>query len=183
MTEVRDIRTYSFRTSDRLFIDANVWLLIHGPTPTWRNSIRYYTNAYKTWLEKKCQVFLDLVVLSEFVNAYARMEYKHYVRGGDDFKSYRKSPSFADVAKEIAEKSRRIANQCQRCDVTFSQMDLAALFDEFASGDFDFNDQIIANTCHANELVLVTDDADFAGSDLIILTANSNLLRPGFPET
>jgi predicted nuclease of predicted toxin-antitoxin system len=47
---------------------------------------------------------------------------------------------------------------------------------DYESGNADFNDQIIAELCRKKQLTLITDDGDFHGQDIAILTANKRLL-------
>jgi len=39
----------------------------------------------------------------------------------------------------------------------------------------DFNDELIVKTCQEHQCVLVTNDADFLGANIDILSANKNL--------
>ena len=50
------------------------------------------------------------------------------------------------------------------------------MLDDLASGEFDFNDKIIAAHCTNLGLKLVTDDSDFKNFNIPIITANSRLL-------
>jgi len=49
---------------------------------------------------------------------------------------------------------------------------------EFEKGNSDFNDQVLCEICKEKGFTLVTDDPDFSGSGVTILTANSRLLSP-----
>lgn len=51
-----------------------------------------------------------------------------------------------------------------------------ASLDDYAKGRRDFNDRVLAYLCKRERLTLVTDDADFGGSDITILTANQSVL-------
>ncbi|MGH8547812.1 MAG: hypothetical protein ACRERU_04290 [Methylococcales bacterium] len=50
------------------------------------------------------------------------------------------------------------------------------MIDEYAAGDSDFNDQVIAELCKKRGLKLVTDDGDFGRYEISIVTANRRLL-------
>lgn len=63
-----------------------------------------------------------------------------------------------------------------RSDSLFKSVDIRALLTEYEAGDSDFNDLMLAETCKAKGLLLITHDADFKGKDVAILTANKNLL-------
>ena len=50
------------------------------------------------------------------------------------------------------------------------------LLNDYATGDYDFNDQVITEICKNNGFTLITNDSDFKTQDIPILTANSKLL-------
>jgi len=124
-----------------------------------------------------CTVYIDVLIISEFINAYARWEHKQSASASDRFKDFRNSPAFVTIAKDIAVNAKRIIKQCQRCDSTFARIDVDALLTEFEKGDSDFNDQMFHRICKHEQLILVTDDRDFKPPDLTILTANNRLLN------
>ena len=175
-TKANDIRCSSFSQKDRLFLDANIWLFVYGPLAYNPNKSRIYSNALRDIRRVGCQIFLDVVVLSEFINAFARLEYNQASPRPATFKAFRQTAAFKGIAKNIASTARRILKQCKRCDSNFVKADISAILTEYETGNLDFNDLIIAEICKQKALTLLTDDADFKGEDLIILTANNRLL-------
>lgn len=178
MSDILDIRTYSFTRDDRLFPDANVWLSVCGPftRQDWRTPV--YGHALRAIRSAGAQIFLDVLVLSEFLNTFARWEYQQLPpeRKLSDFKSFRKSGLFEPIAKDIAGEARRMIARTTRCDSLFESLNVAALIDEYEAGQSDFNDQVIREICRANGFTLITHDADFKNSGIRILTANGQLL-------
>lgn len=172
-----DIRRHSFAGTDRFFLDANIWLSVYGPTtsPNWRS--RVYSAALRDMRTSRCTICVDVLVLSEFINSFARWEFAQLPRASKParFKDFRKSDDFADVSKEIAVNARKIIEQAERYESGFGVVDVAAILAEFESGPHDFNDQIIRELCKSGGLTLVTHDADFKGADIPILTANRRL--------
>ena len=177
MNDVKDISSYSFSKDDRLFLDANIWLSVYGPTAYQRSRMSIYASAIRDIRKAGCAIFVDVLIISEFINTYARWEHKQSDLRANKFKDFRKNPAFATIAKDIAVNAKRIIKQCQRCDSNFASIDVEAVLTEFENGDSDFNDQIFSKICKDKELTLVTDDSDFRGSDLAVLTANSRLLK------
>ena len=53
----------------------------------------------------------------------------------------------------------------------FDESDISSI--SFANTDF--NDELIVKTCKQHQCVLVTNDADFSGVDIDILTANNKI--------
>jgi len=176
VNEIKDISLYSFSRDDRLFLDANIWLSVYGPMAYRRRRMLIYANAIRDIRKANSSIFVDVLIISEFINTYARWEYKQSVSILNTFKDFRKSTAFVPIAKDIAVNAKRIIRQCQRCDSNFACIDIEALLVEFEKGDSDFNDQIFSEICKERGLILVTDDEDFTCSGLNILTANPRLL-------
>ena len=124
------------------------------------------------------QILLDGLVLSEFINAYARFVYNKLPAESRpaDFKTFRNSAAFKPIAGKIARQARKIIHKCQRTETGFETVDLETILTEYAAGGADFNDMMLAELCKAKGLKLVTHDSDFKGEDLTIITANRRLL-------
>jgi len=119
------------------------------------------------------------LIVSEFVNAYARI--KFYIQFPDPssrphFKRFRQSADFKPIAQAVAADIRRILQHCNRIESGFDTLDIAALVDEYGKGNSDFNDQVLAELCRSKGLMLVTHDSDFTDTGLTIVTANQHLL-------
>ena len=166
---------YDFQPEDELFLDANIWLLIYGPQNTGNDRMHVYSSAFRRLLEAQCSIYIDVLIVSEFINAYARLQW--HLRAPDrPFKAFRNSPDFRPVAQEIADNMKRVLSHCSRIESGFDALDADDLMDEYAQGGADFNDQVIRNLCRSRNLKLITDDRDFKGQGISILTANRRLL-------
>lgn len=173
---------YHFKKSDKLLLDANVWLLLYSPQyrpDDYR--VRTYSSAFKHMVEVRSRICIDAIVLSEFVNALARFAF-HNLPPQDkeklaDFKSFRRSSRFRPVAKTIAAACRKVLGLCTRIKSHFVSLDIDALLGQYESGASDLNDLFLTNLCKSRNLTLVTDDGDFRRSGLKVLTANNRLLR------
>ena len=174
-----EISAYAFTPNDEFLLDTNIWFSIYGPTRPGDRKAMVYSRALSQMLAVKCQIYVEVLILSEYVNRYARL--KHNIlksRPGidQDFKRFRKSPAFKPVASDIAGDVRQILKHCERIESHLPEVDIAALIDEFEKGDSDFNDQILAELCKRRNLKLVTHDSDFKDCGVNIVTANRDLL-------
>jgi hypothetical protein len=91
--KARDARTHRFAATDQILPDANIWLYLYGPSAnpaTW--PVRTYSGVFAGLLTAKSQLYLDVLVLSEFVNRFARIEWKRTAPTITDFKVFRQSP-------------------------------------------------------------------------------------------
>lgn len=180
-----DISRYDFKSEDRVFVDANFWIFLYGINePGNREKVKQYSQALKNMLKAGSMVCIDVLVVSEFINRYARTRHrlmiKHQQTGEKNFKKFRQSNDFTSVAKEIAGATKKILGHCQRVGNGFENLstdDTDNLMDEYARGKSDFNDQVISLICSREQLKLVTDDKDFMSGDAEILTANERMLN------
>jgi len=171
------VANYEFKPEDELFLDANIWLFIYGPQSPGNSKMAIYSQAFSRILAARSRIYIDVLIVSEFINAYARLKWKFVAPHIDKFKTFRKSPGFKPVARDIAADVKQILNHCLRIENGFEVLEIEGLIDEYTAGDFDFNDQIITALCQRKGLKLVTDDGDFSGQGIPIVTANKRLLQ------
>lgn len=181
--ESKDIRRYIFSEEDRLFLDANIWLLIYGPVPR-SDKDRFlrniYTNAFRNMLMNNSKIFVDDLILSEFINAFRQLEFKRMIpefEWSQGFKRFRDSSEAVEMAREIASQSRKILKVSERCSSIFNFVNIDDLLNEFEKGHSDFNDQLYIELCKADGLILVTNDGDFKNRGVPVLTANPSMLK------
>ena len=78
--KVLDITTYKFTAKDRLFLDTNIWLYNYcescSVSPSYRPEVDSYSQALQDIHEKKSRIHIDVLVVSEFINRYARLKWK-----------------------------------------------------------------------------------------------------------
>jgi predicted nucleic acid-binding protein len=177
-SDIHPIDSYTFTKDDTLLFDTNIWMYIYGPQIPRDPLASVYSDALKRILQSQSKIFMDVLILSEFINAYSRYEFNCAYPPGSktDFKAYRKTPAYQAVAKAIADEARRILKYCIRTESFFEDVDIDNLLNDFENNCPDFNDQIFAELCKAKNLKLITHDRDFADSGLTILTANPRLL-------
>ncbi len=174
------ISNYTFSKSDRLFLDTNIWLDLYGPIGNPNDKVAgIYSRAYDNILQAGCVVFINSLVVSEFVNRFARIEFAR-ICTTVAFKNFRNSNDFIPVAHNIADALRRIKkdSHCVSLDDGFASMDYSGILLEFEAGGHDFNDQLIVRLCVAANLKLISNDRDISRyDDIALLTANNRLLQ------
>lgn len=131
-------------------------------------------------VQQKIRLFIDVLILSEFVNTLARLEFNANFKsayGSTGFKQFRNSPDFLPTARMIASQCRKILGCSERLDHSFSEWAVPQLLADFEKGGEDFNDQLIIEISKKHSLILLTDDGDMTSGGLTLLTANPRLLR------
>ena len=180
-TKVIDALRYGFSDTDRILIDANVWLYLFGPRAPNSKLAQSYSAVLKNLQKGKAEIYLDVLVLSEFVNRFARDQHKVVAIPGaaisGDFKIFRDSPDFIPIAKAIQASVLTIGRFAKPVDHLLSEFDLPALLTDFAKGARDLNDQLLCETCKKNGMALLSNDADLSRGEITVFTTNPNLLR------
>jgi len=175
MHKVEAIASYDFKPSDELLLDTNIWLLVYGPQKPGDNRVAVYSQALAKILAAQSRIYIDVLIASEFTNTYARLKWK-LLSPSITFKKFRKSSGFKPVARDIAADIKLVLQHCTRAESGFESLAISPLIDEYAAGDSDFNDQILTTLCKRKGLKLVTDDGDFKGQEIPVVTANKQLL-------
>lgn len=173
--DIHPIDSYQFRDSDEFLADANIWLYIFGPQAPddWKTKV--YSKAYSSILSARGRIYVDVLILSEFINRYARLIHQ-ITKPEEKFKDYRNSPEFKPVARDIEASVRGMLKYCRRTAIGFPACDMDALLSKFGEGDSDFNDQLLVELCKEKGFKFITHDGDFKDCGLTILTANKKLL-------
>ena len=173
---VQAVGSYTFSRRDKLFLDANVWLYLFGARQPRNHWNQIYSQVFNRILNANSQIYIDVLVVSEFINAYARMKQKVVAPHINNFKVFRGSLYFKPVAEDIADDAELVMSHCSMIESGFTTLPMNDLLADFATGDSDFNDQVITELCKSNAFTLITNDSDFKTQRIPILTANQSLL-------
>lgn len=177
MSARHNVETYTFDKNASYFVDANIWLYVFGPMGPgdWRS--RTYSNAWKRLRASGANVFIDVLVASEIMNRWVRIE---YVRLGGEgkfglFKDFRSTLEFRSVASEITAALRSIFKYTKRTGTPFANINLEVTLNDFAAGTMDFVDSLICETCRSKPFILITHDGDMKADGFDVVTGNKRL--------
>jgi len=174
--KAESIESYKFKPDEGFLVDTNVWIYINGAPYLGNPETEVYSKALAKILDANSKIFIDVLIVSEFINTLARIKWKLSEHCYSNFKDFRKSGAFKPIASGIAADTRRTIKLCSKLDIAFSTFCFDDLLDEYAQGDADFNDQVIVELCKNMKLKLITHDGDFKGKEVSLLTANRRLL-------
>lgn len=172
---VHSIESYDFPEDKSYFFDTNIWLYIYGPIgwPDQRSDV--YFGALKKIRDSKGTIYINCMIISEFINAFSRIEFKQqseFTR----FKEFRSSLSYRAIAQDLAYNVKKILKSTLACDPEMQAINLPEVMDLFEQGKYDFNDLLFAQICRAKGMIFVTHDKDFSELGVDILTANEKLV-------
>lgn len=176
--KVHSIDKYDFPAGKGYFFDTNIWLYIYGPIG-WPDQLSdAYSRALKAIRNSEGTIYINCMIISEFINAFSRIEFKQQTEF-TRFKEFRNSLAFRAIAQEIAYNVRKILKSTLACDPELQAIDLPEVMDLFEQGKYDFNDLLFAQICRAKNMIFVTHDKDFSELGVEILTANERLVDAG----
>ena len=173
------IEHYGFTARDGLLLDANIWLFLycpHGDPKAYGPAV--YSAAFKNILAAKSRIYVSSIILGEFIYRYCRLAHGLLFAKNaapEDFKDFRRTAPFKQVAKAVSDAGRRVLKDARPIDDNFTAVDVLQILADFEAGKQDFNDLLIGEICRRNKLTLVTDDEDFSDQGVPILTANALL--------
>nr|VFK40327.1 MAG: PIN domain [Candidatus Kentron sp. SD]VFK45982.1 MAG: PIN domain [Candidatus Kentron sp. SD] len=137
---------YDFSERDRLLLDTNVWLFVHGPRkPVSDSRVEIYSHAFAGMLEAGCHIHTGILILSEFVNAYAKVRCNLAKVG--NLKEFHASPAFKPAARDIAADAKRVLDHCEWIENEFAELNVGAIINAYEKGDSGFNDRLIVDLC------------------------------------
>ncbi len=171
------ITQHRFAAADRLFFDTNIWFFIHGPqsvAPGERlgERSRVYSGALNRALKAGSTIEVNALILAEFVNLVLRAEYRQHFEGLTSYKEFRASEEYRATAQFCASATTSILQQSTYVDFGCNPVSMRDLVERFGEDQADFNDALIVHHCRQRDLILVTDDGDFRGSGLRLLSHN-----------
>lgn len=180
MSNVIDISSYRIKSDDVLFFDNNVWMFLFCPILKYeKNKQRKYSNFFQSTQTVKACIWINSLVLSEFCNAWLRIEYNKWKRKPENAvdNGYKRhfitSAKYLETIDEIREIIPEILKYSEKGSDNFSSINLNSVYKEL--GNCDFNDSYYLELASQNNWKIVTDDADLFKNNQLnieILTAN-----------
>jgi predicted nucleic acid-binding protein len=177
-SQIVPIEKHRFTSGDKFLFDTNIWMFINGPMSNAKDpKVIAYSNALKEVLSNQGTIFIDALILSEFVNRYARLEHsKSSSHHNSRFKEFRQSDEFKKVASDIRNACGQILKNTKVTDTDLSNSDIVKILDTFEKEPCDLNDQILLDICKRRGYILVTHDIDSSENSVAVLTANRKMI-------
>ncbi len=163
-----------------VFFDTNILIYLFWPTgdSDWG---RNYTTLFAKLLKQKNKMAADFIVISEFINRAMRIEFENWKYTSDQahssskFKEFRDSLDGQNTLSDIYQVVN--AGILDKFDISGKNYTKANIEEFLIVDNLDFSDKAIATICKENGFILLTNDYDFAKTDLELLTLNSRILN------
>lgn len=184
MSNIVNINNYCPNRNDRFFFDTNIWIYLFCPIANYKPSIvKKYSAFLKKLIQVKASIFISSLVLSEFFNTYARIEFNLLKRKNPknykDFKKdFRGTERYKKLVREIERTVKiKILKVSRRLNDKFRDIDLDKIFKNIEEADF--NDSYYIALLYGENIKIITNDYDFVKIDepVSIITANPKLLE------
>jgi len=183
MNNVMDVEAYVPQDGDKYFFDANIWLYFYCPIGNYKKTIiSKYDGFLKKAINSDTAIYVSSLIASEIVNAWLRLDFnilKDKKTVKDNYKRhYRGSSYYHSAVKDIKavfnSQLLKISTPIDDRATEISLPDVLSGLDKT-----DFNDCYYHHLAQLDNLLIVTNDADFAELDtgVSILTANQRLLN------
>lgn len=164
MSEIIHVDDFRPSPQDKFFLDTNIWMYLYCSIGNYNEDmVGKYNEFYEKILSSKARIYTNSLQISEFFNAYCRLEY-NIAKGSNPRlhykKDFRNSQEFKDTVAHLQRiVNNRIFKYATKLDDGFSTVDMEQIFN---SGDcFDFNDEYFINMCLKDSILIVTNDRDF----------------------
>ena len=178
MPVIHDISTFRPKFTDTFLFDNNVWMFLYCPIANYeKKKQRAYSSLYSDLCTRNISIFITSLILSEFCNAWLRIEFNHLNNKSGGTLDYKKdfvpSPQFKSTVQDIKVAVTRILSGTLKNSDEFNAVNFDNITNEF--GSCDFNDGYYLELARFKGWKIVTDDADFFKNNSLgieIVTAN-----------
>lgn len=185
MNNVMDVETYVPQDGDKYFFDANIWLYFYYPVISISSYKKTIISKYDGFLKKAINsdttIYISSLIASEIINVWLRLDFNILKDKGmmRNYKQdYRGSSHYHNAVEDI---QAVFNNQLLKISTPLDDRATEISLSDVLSGldKIDFNDCYYHHLAKLDNLLIVTNDADFAELDtgVSILTANQKLLN------
>ena len=174
---VVEISDYTPTFNDSFFFDNNVWMFIFCPIGNHNQKKQHiYSSFLQVLIQRKAIIFINSLVISEFVNASLRLDFnlwqKEEGRSFEFKKDYVGIDRYNETVSEINGALNKIFRITEKVPDDFNAISIENIQNHLEN--IDFNDSYYIEQALMKDWIIVTDDRDFrnySGHNSIILTS------------
>ena len=153
--------------------DTNVWMYIFAPIAgAKKHKQQVYSKLLADILSRKATIWISAIIVSEYVNAVLRLEFKQWMRDNKfinaDFKhDFRPTNEYKTALSSVKAQVAEIIKICERRPDNFNSMNVEEVINSMEHSSYDFCDALIADVCYLHrDIHLVSDDTDITKADV-----------------
>jgi len=159
--------TYKINKNDNVFLDTNILIFLFSPDFVSSNDYQVdtYSKIFEILVEKQNNMYINSLVVSEFLNRCLRIDFDKNFQDDDKSKhyknDYRRSNEYKQTLNILLKLLHKMLNvfKIKQLDDDFSKFETISEFEK--SDELDFNDLVISRTVLTQNLKLLSDDRDF----------------------
>lgn len=157
-------KLYTFKSTDKVLIDANILIFIFCPLSTYSNKIDNYSDILEALRDSNSKLFLCSTVVSEFINRWLRMDFDKNIQDNKKTKNfkrdYRGTSRYKTVLNQILKQIEKLYKNYNITQINdnFENFDIQ---NSYLEKENDFNDLLICHISNKYDLQILTDDKDF----------------------
>ena len=168
-----------------IFLDTNIWIYLFCPlSPPKDFIVREYSRAFNRLIRSKNKLYIDVMILSEFINRYLRLAFYVYmgnnnIRSRFDFKKdYKQTGDFEENIRLISSTIKnKILPHVSVANFNYENRNMEELIDNLKDKMADFNDLHVEKLCKKKGFILLTNDRDYSDSSIDIISGNPKILQ------
>lgn len=173
-------------SNKNILLDTNIWIYLFCPLSHPKEFIvKKYSLAFKRLIQSNNKLYIDVMILSEFINRYLRLAYHVYKENNNldsDFefkKAYKQTDDFKETIQLIVSTIKnKILPKVSVANFNYENNNIEELIDNLKDKMTDFNDLHFEKLCKTKGFILLTDDSDYSESSLDIISGNPKILEP-----
>lgn len=180
MIKIYDINSYKAKSTEIFFFDTNIWMFLFCPIGDYnKQKQKTYSLFFNTLNTINATIWINSLVLSEFCNAWLRIEFNQWKKKHENItktdykKDFVPSDAYKDIIAEIKIVLPELLKKTERANDNFQSINLDSVYAELENCDF--NDSYYLELAYQNKWKIVTDDGDLFKNNKLnveIITAN-----------
>jgi len=159
------ISDFEIKSTMSFFFDTNIWMYLYCPLGNYKRKEQEITsNFLASLLRTKCEIAITSLSLSEFANAYIKLDYnlwKKEMKTPEAIykKDYLPTDRCQKTQSLIEEGINQIMALTVRYPDDFNSVDISEILQNFKIADF--NDSYYLTLARQRDWIILTDDQDF----------------------
>jgi len=175
------VDNFAVTNSHDFFFDNNIWFTLFCPLGNINlKKQNQYSSLLQDIMNLKRPIFLNSLVVSEFSNAWLRLEFHDWQKkAGNETKinfkrDFTDTADYRKAARDIQAALKQIQKICQKGNDDFNALDLDSILSDLPKRDF--NDSYYLHLAERKKWIIVSDDSDIFIDDMRtakVVTANN----------